>query len=209
MISKLKYTLLILAFSISTFCGNSQSRYTVDGNSRQVSAHRYPPRHAIEHRHHNGVQEGYRGFVDVNFFAGNDGVFTEFNVVGGGFATTHGYQFNPNVFLGGGMKFQYNSFDNFDNAYSMPFYADFMVNMTDSKISPFFDLKLGYSFTEIEGVYLSPSFGIRFGLADNLAINTSIGYSLQGYSYEESFLHYYYNEKASIHNLNLSVGIEF
>ena len=53
------------------------------------------------------------------------------------YSTTHGYQFNPNVFLGGGMKFQYHSFDNFDNTYSMPFYADFMVNMTDSKISPF------------------------------------------------------------------------
>ena len=205
----MKYFLLIFVFMASILCGKAQDRYTIDGNSRQTSAHRYNPRHAIEHRHHNGVEDGYRGFVDANFFAGNDGVFQDFNVIGGGLSTTHGYQFNPYVFLGGGIKYQYHSFDYYDSSYSLPFYADFMVNMTDSKISPFFDFKLGYSFTEIEGLYLSPSFGVRFGITGNLAINASIGYSLQGYSYEEGYLFYYYDERSYIHNLNLSVGIEF
>lgn len=165
------------------------------------------------------AQSGYRGFADVNFIAGCDGVWSGFNTIGGGVSTTHGYQFNPYVFLGGGVKVQYHSFDNFDDTYSLPIYAAFRVNMMNRNVSPFADVKLGYSVADITGLYFSPSFGVRIKMSDKIALTPSIGYSLQGYTSEESIYHYsfigghsystHYTNKNYMHCLNLSFGIEF
>ena len=163
------------------------------------------------------AQSGYRGFADVNFIAGCDGVWSGFNTIGGGVSTTHGYQFNPYVFLGGGVRFQYHNFDNFDNSCSLPIYAAFRVNMMNRNVSPFADVKLGYSVADITGLYFSPSFGVRIKMSDKIALTPSIGYSLQGDDYEESIFHYsrygsYYTHDSQskyMHCLNLSFGIEF
>lgn len=203
----MRQALIIGVFLLSFLNINAQSRVTIDGYSRPTSAHRYNLRHAIEHRHHTGVEEGYRGFWETNMIIGNDGIFSKINTKGGGISTSHGYQFNPYIYLGGGLSFQYYCFDYYDgNTYSLPFYADFMVNMVDGKISPFFDLKLGYSFADIQGVYFSPSFGVRFGLRDNFAINATVGYSLQGYGEYDS---YWRDDYYNIHCLKIALGFEF
>ena len=203
----MKHILTICLILFPFLCMNAQNRVTIDGYSRTMSAHRYNPRYAIEHKHHTGVEEGYRGFFDVNMIVGNDGIYRDINTKGGGFSTSHGYQFSPYIYLGGGMSLQYYSFTEYtENTYSLPFYADFMVNMVDAKISPFFDLKLGYSFSDIQGVYFSPSLGVRFGLNDNLAINASVGYSLQGYG---DYYDYWRDNYSNIHCLKIGVGLEF
>ena len=144
----------------------------------------------------------YRGFIDTTFLT--DGVFEDMNSIGGGFSTSHGYQFNPYIFLGGGVAYHSYSLDDFFGKYSIPIFTNFRVNMNDKKISPFFDAKLGYSVGNYEGAYVSPTFGVRFGLKQDVGLNVSIGYAIQGYEYID-----YYVEKSYIHSLTLSVGVDF
>ena len=59
--------------------------------------------------------------------------------------------------------------------YSIPIYADFRINNK----SLFFDVKAGYSISDIEGFYFSPSFGCRLGTKNNTAFTFSLGYEYQ------------------------------
>lgn len=155
----------------------------------------------------------YRGFVDASFLVGNDGVYKDFNTTGGGISTSHGYQLNPYIFLGGGVAYHYYNSDYFDGHSAVPVFANFRVNMNSNKISPFFDAKVGYSAGDFEGVYASPSFGVRIGLKENLGINFSVGYTAQGFKYEDYDIigryHISTTEKSFIHSLTISVGLDF
>ena len=47
----------------------------------------------------SGLEEGYHGFIDVGYtFGVGDYQFNRFEI-----NSTHGYQFNPHIFLGGGL----------------------------------------------------------------------------------------------------------
>lgn len=157
-----------------------------------------------------GLKPGYRGFIDGTFLVGNDNVYRNFNVKGGGFSTGHGYQFSPYIFLGGGFAFYYYDFVNYDSGKSVPFYADFRVNMMDKNISPFFDLRIGYSpSNSMQGVFFSPTLGVRFGITENFALNFSLAYTMQGYETYERYRYYSSYEKQFAHCLNVSLGIDF
>lgn len=177
----MKKTLLLLIGIALTFTGKAQ---TIEGNR-------------------------YRGFIDATFLTGNDGVYGGLNAIGGGIATSHGYQLNPNIFLGAGVGFHAYSLDHIDGSYAVPFFANFRVNMNSKKISPFFDAKIGYSVGDFQGFYASPSFGVRFGLKKNLGLNASVGYTAQGFDYIESYRLFSTMEKSYIHNLTLSLGLDF
>ncbi len=155
----------------------------------------------------------YRGSVEASFLVGNDGVYKDFNATGGGISTSHGYQLNPNIFLGGGIAYHYYSLDYFDGHNAVPVFANFRVNMNSNKVSPFFDAKIGYSAGDFEGLYASPSFGVRVGIKDNLGVNFSIGYTAQGFKYEDydlvGHLHLPKTEKSYIHSITISVGLDF
>ena len=124
----------------------------------------------------NYPNKGYRGFGEINIGAGKDGADTEFNHIA--FLSAHGYQFNSKLFVGGGagLNIYYN--DN-DGVVLIPLFADVRLDMVQSGISPFLDVRLGYSVGDNEGVYFAPSFGVRFS-----KFHLSAGYLLQGYYYE-------------------------
>ncbi len=155
------------------------------------------------------VGKRYRGFVDVSVLPGNDGLYKGFNSIGVGFNTTHGYQINPHLFVGGGVGVQYYSLDYFENTYAIPVYFDFRVDMLKSKVTPFFDVKVGYATADIKGVYFSPNFGVRFAVGRRVGLNLNVGYSMQGYTYTETHRYYKTLERAYIHSLNLSVGFDW
>lgn len=153
----------------------------------------------------DGANRGYRGNVTANFLFGNDGVYSKLNDLGGGVLTTHGYQFNPHIFVGGGVGVQVHAMSNFETAVCVPAFAAFRANFKDSKVSPYFEAKVGYSTGQIDGPFLSPGFGLRIGLVKNLALNLSLTYTAQGYVYED----YKRDHTAFDHTCNFGIGIEF
>lgn len=174
----MKKILVFLIFSIVGFCANAQ---TLDGKR-------------------------YRGYVDFIVSPGNDGVYHDINTLGFGGMTSHGYQFNQHIFLGAGMGVQYYRFDNFTSGTAVPVFGNFRANFTKTRVSPYFDAKIGYSVVDVKGVFISPSFGIRFGMKNNVGINLQVGYSLQGYKYSG---YYYIPEQAYVHSVNISLGVDW
>ena len=83
-------------------------------------------------------------------------------------------------------------------------FAHFRCDILENEITPYVDLRVGYSFLDIKGFYLNPSVGCRFELNDNLGLNVGIGYSLQMMSYS-----WYYHEKENCGGIDLRVGIDF
>ena len=68
----------------------------------------------------------------------------------------------------------------------IPFYADIRGNFVNKNISPYMALGLGYSFEASDdfdgvGVLINPTLGANFKISQKCAINTGIGYELQGF----------------------------
>lgn len=93
-----------------------------------------------------------------------------------GFYTSHGFQINSHIYVGAGMGLQYNS--SFDEV-ALPIFSNFRADILKTRITPFFDAKIGYSPANVKGLFCSPSIGVRFGLNQTVGINLSIGYVLQ------------------------------
>ena len=139
----------------------------------------------------------YRGFAEGAYMVGSDEDLDDFNLHGWGFSTTHGCQFNRYIFVGGGFAYyrakcsedsyyySSNSWYGYsarhytqDTYYNIiPIYSDFRVHMARSRVSPFFDIKLGATISEEVGVFVSPSFGLRVGMSDDVGINITAGYT--------------------------------
>lgn len=147
---------------------------------------------------------GYRGFVNIHYLGGNDGVYYGWNDNGIGISTTHGYQINKHVFVGAGVGVQYHGMQYFESGVSVPFYADFRFDIGNSSVTPFIEAKAGYSASTFSGVYLSPTFGVRIP-AKAVGINIMVGYSAQEFKYEG----YYRVRNAFDHTLNLGFGVDF
>lgn len=156
----------------------------------------------------NGPKAGYKGFVDVGYTVGLGD-----NGVGRiAFSTTHGYQINPYVFVGAGAGVNCYT-QNGSTAWGIPIFADARANFLNNSISPFLDVKIGYSVADISGFYFSPSIGCRFGLSSKVALTLSIGYEMQRaeFYYYYSYGRYSYggSAKANCGGLVLRTGIEF
>ena len=121
----------------------------------------------------NGVQRGYRGFVDLGYTIGKKyGENTNRIEI----ATSHGYQFNPYFYagLGAGVNYYHKA-----DVWEVPVFADLRTDMLDNWITPYVDFRIGYSVYDETGFYMSPTVGCRFNFGNNLALNFGIGYTLQ------------------------------
>lgn len=150
---------------------------------------------------------GYRGFVEMGYAIGTgDNAEDRLEI-----STSHGYQFNPYLFLGGGVGFHY--YTNADEA-MLPFFVDFRANFIRGSVTPYAGVKLGYSallgdiFGSSGGLYFSPSIGVRFSIDSDKAINVSLGYSLQRLNNDAYYDDYYY-DGFTMNALHLKVGFEF
>lgn len=120
----------------------------------------------------SGATEGYKGFIDFGYCSGT-GDFKEDRIE---LSTAHGLQLNPHFFFGAGVAVSY-LFDS--EVMACPVFLDGRANLFDNNISPFFDLRIGYSFYDAKGFYLNSSLGCRFALKSSGAVNVSVGYGLQ------------------------------
>lgn len=148
----------------------------------------------------------YKGYADFSLSPGNDGVYYKVNTMGYALTTSQGYQINPYIYLGAGLGVHLYSMDNLETSVALPIFANFRVNFTKTKVSPFFDAKIGYSVVDLKGLYLSPSLGVRIGLSDNLGLNIKVGYSAQKFTY---WAYKYTIKDSYIHSANISIGLDW
>ncbi len=173
-----------------------------------------------------GLQKGYRGFVDMEYFLSIDAM-SKSRV---GFSTSHGYQVLPYLYVGAGagMQFITDMRTMKDGGYDrktfipIPVFADLRLDLYKNKLSPYFDLRAGKVFGDKAfGIMFNPSVGCRFALKNNLALNASVGYSMQSTDLgsvwgEMTIIHHDdpskysdYWENNPYHSLSFKVGIEF
>ena len=129
-------------------------------------------------------ERGYRGFLDWSNSYRTTASYTGFPRISSfytGISTSHGYQFNPRLFVGAGIDFEHCSKID-SNILSL--FAQGRTDLKFGKFTPFGDLRLGYNLAHGGGVYFSPSIGYRFSWNRKMGINIAIGYNLQGYSWD-------------------------
>lgn len=149
-------------------------------------------------------QRGYRGFVDWSnsakfdmgflFIENEPGDDTEIFT---GISTSHGYQFNNWLYVGGGAGFEYNldwkAFENeYDEnaSYIIPIFVECRLDAKWRRFTPYFSVRLGANVADNGGVYFSPTVGYRFNWGRRSAINLGLGLTLFGYrsSYPEHIM---------------------
>ena len=156
------------------------------------------------------AQGGYRGFVDVGPSIGGSGVSLDVT-------TAHGYQFNKNWFLGGGIGLiniietsDYDSYYDSEEWISIPLFAKVRFDMLSEKSWTFFaEANLGPCYDlEYEGVYFygSTMLGVRKRITERIGINMGIGCSVIPSSYYSSE---YYDEVEPTAKFNIKVGVDF
>ncbi len=149
---------------------------------------------------------GYNGFFDFGYVFN----INNYNADRLELSTSHGYQFNPYVYLGAGIGFDY--YTEADQI-SIPIFANIRVTPLDNSITPFVDAKIGYTAGDISGFYFSPSIGCRFGLSHNVGLNIGLGYSLQQTKivYYDIYDHgtYKYTDNTVLSGLNIIIGFDF
>lgn len=138
----------------------------------------------------SGLARGYRGFIDVADTFGTD----EWASNRSELATVHGYQFNQYFFVGAGVGVHYYYGDEF---VEVPIFANLRVDFLKTRITPYFDVRVGYAVLDDTGLYLSPSVGSRFRLGTWGALNAGLGYTAQ-------FL-----ECENVGGITLRIGLEF
>lgn len=145
---------------------------------------------------------GYMGFVEdlISYDVDNE----QYSI---GFATTHGYQFNPHIFVGAGVGVDYN-YDK--EKYYIPVYGDFRWNIISRRATPFIELKSGYGFGDIEGVYESAAIGCDVAITERFGIYAALGYTYQNAQspYKKSY-NSRYSSKKDFSSVSFKVGIHF
>lgn len=159
---------------------------------------------AMTHNSYNSynIAKGYKGFVDLGYAIG----VGDWGLDRVEFTTAHGYQFNPYLFAGVGFGVNYYTDADLCN---IPIFANVRANLLNAKITPFVDVKIGYSVVDIEGFYFAPSVGCRFALTPRMAINLGVGYTMQKADIYYTYGDYYYNDMINSGAIDFKVGFEF
>lgn len=150
---------------------------------------------------------GYRGFVDVIPLYVSANNLISYNVT-----TTHGYQFNHNVFVGGGTGIDISYGGVF---YNIPFFAEFRGNVGKKRAQFTYGARLGGVYGKFQdsyydeatssynsnietgmGFYSGLSCGVRIAYTPNFAMN---------FSYENTMA----VGKYSNFGLGIRIGFEF
>ncbi len=90
-------------------------------------------------------------------------------------STSHGCLIIPHLYIGGGIGIQYY---HSAKAFNIPLFADFRGYTMKGENKPYLNFRIGYSWGDLEGLYLSPSFGVSLNRLD-----ISFGYTMQKIRY--------------------------
>lgn len=103
-----------------------------------------------------------------------------------------GYRFLPQLFFGGGTGIEF-----YDSRSMLPLFANIRTDFIKARVTPFFAVSAGYAFGWVSyddgsdwgGMFVEPSFGVRFNFSPNFGMNLSTGLKFQRAREE-----YYYYE---------------
>ena len=155
----------------------------------------------------DGIQQGYRGFADFSYTLGVGDWGKDHDRIG--IMTSHGYQIAPQFFAGVGAGFNY-YFNGHDELCSLPVFAHFRSDILNNEITPYIDLRVGYSLIDVKGVYINPSIGCRFELTDDIGLNVCIGYTMQQSEFVLIDYNYdYLVKKKNCGGIDFRFGIDF
>lgn len=140
---------------------------------------------------------GYRGMAEVGASFG-----IKYSDIIYQLTTSHGFQADPNIFIGAGMGFD---FDAKREWFFMPIFANLRFHFSKSRFAPFVDVKAGYSPVKVKGAYANVSFGCHYSLSRQLGLNISVGYDMQKYD-DMREMEY---PSDYMHAINLKVGVDF
>lgn len=146
--------------------------------------------------------KGYKGFVDVGYIAD----LSDYNADKVEVSTSHGYQFNNYFYVGGGVAVD---FYTDADLIAAPIFVDFRANFINKRITPFADIKTGYSVGDVEGVYVATGIGVRFSLKGKKALNLKLEYNYQQYDYYYRGYYMNFDDTLDLEGLGFKVGFEF
>ncbi len=179
------------------------------------------------------IRKGYRGFVDATFnatsykvashyyFSQTDGlVITGVDrqgFVSAGIATSHGYQFNPHLFVGLGLSAEYSQIY---NAVMLGSFIHLRTDQTFGRFTPYAELRTGLKTDSDGAFFLTPELGYRFNFGHKTNLNVGIGLSLQyrpdrtsvtSYGNNGDYFRYLVVEKPPVFKpyFDFKVGIDF
>lgn len=140
-----------------------------------------------------GLKKGFRGIVEAGFSLGTGDVEENRPLLN----VSIGYQFNPYIYVGGGVGGAY-FLDS--EVVAIPIFANFRSDFINYKISPFVDVKGGYSPYDAKGAYASVALGCRFN-----KFSLSFGYEL----FQNEFDSYYGSSTLDCWGYFAKIGLEF
>lgn len=121
-------------------------------------------------------QKGYRGFVNVTKgFTVHNGGLDPCSVIQMSVSTTHGYQFNQHLFVGGGFEIPFADFRNL----SIPIFASVRTDWNFGGFTPYAQLNVGGVASNVPAFYISPTIGYRFAFSRHCAINIGVGFDIR------------------------------
>lgn len=127
------------------------------------------------------LSKGYRGMVETGHGLGwNDVGYYTFLC-----STTHGYQFNPYLYLGGMVSFGGGEYETWRNNSPYGWYtewgfkfqigSDFRVYMSKGRLAPFVGTQFGFDMCGDNAfVLLNGQLGLRCALKNNIGLNFSV-----------------------------------
>lgn len=122
------------------------------------------------------LSKGYRGMFETGHGFGTGRCTYVYK-----FSTTHGYQFNPNLYLGafvsaGSAEFEYYSHGRrWGSAFNFRLGADMRTYIPKRRVSPFIGLQLGYDLCTRNNFYMAEHLGVYYPASNFVYLSGQIG----------------------------------
>lgn len=128
----------------------------------------------------------------------------------------YGYQFKNRFFVGGGVGMEHLVGDALPDSYNLriPVFASAKINLSKTRVSPFFQFDMGYHFNTDDyiedGFFFHPKFGLDFnmGWSRRKALFLSLSLVEYGMSTETGY-YYDYNDYEFYAKVGLNFGLRF
>lgn len=126
------------------------------------------------------LKKGYIGIIEIGDQVG----IGEYGIGRAHLNIINGYQLNPYLFIGLGTGLRY--YFDIDDLY-LPIFANLKVNLSTSKVSPYFSAGIGSSLNlsnqkhreNKTGLIFNPTIGINFNVSSKSVMNIGFGYEMQ------------------------------
>ena len=145
----------------------------------------------------NGLSGGFRMLIETGY----QYAMTDDSSGSPILNVTWGEQLGSHFFIGGGVGIRY--YPNFRDMgyFALPIYVNVRWDIINKRVTPFIDLKGGYTPVELDGYNFSAGIGCRVRLGNKFALSASLGVELQDNSEQ-------YRNNTSI-DLFTRIGIDF